>query len=155
MGAPDEPGGQVQGDLTFRYWIVPLAGAPDRARLFDLAQQLAAGTWDVQLLPEDMAVATQDGPARSRPLPPTAGFLAVTAPAAVTSMRLVGEALEVRMFNPENAAARVTLSAGGYVTARRVDFESRPLGEPLRLAEGRVTLDLGPHQIVTVSLGRV
>ncbi len=26
VGRPDEPGGQLQGALRFRYWIVPLTG---------------------------------------------------------------------------------------------------------------------------------
>ena len=97
-----EPNGQLLGDLHFRYWIVPVAGEVDRVRLCDLGQQLAAGLRDVQLRPQDVRFFRADL-ARGgvdATLPAVAGFLSVEGPAVVTSIRQVGEGLEVRMFNP-------------------------------------------------------
>ncbi|MCZ7544828.1 MAG: glycoside hydrolase family 38 [Anaerolineae bacterium] len=66
-----EPEGQLLGPLTFRFWVAPLANAPDRIRLARLGQQLAAGLRDVQLHAQDLAVQGE------APLPPAASFLSV------------------------------------------------------------------------------
>jgi len=149
VGRPDEPGGQLQGALHFRYWIVPLTGAPDRCYLFDLAQRLAAGVWNVQLQPRDLALARQGN---RRRLPGRASFLSVDAPAVVTSARFIDGGLEVRMFNPTDAAGRVNLAVAEperFRSAQRVDFESRPLTEPQPLEQGRLLADIAARQIVT------
>jgi alpha-mannosidase/mannosylglycerate hydrolase len=149
-----EPNGQLLGTLTFRYWIVPLAGQPDRTRLCELGQQIAAGLRDVQLRSQDIALHRGVDT-----LPPTAGFFCVDGSAVVTSARQVGEGLEVRMFNPADEPTRTAIqlteplkSAKRPTHAQRVDFESNPLEPAQALDGGAFSLSLKPKQIVTVRL---
>lgn len=148
-----EPGGQIQGDLCFRYWIIPLTRAPERTRLFEAGIQLGAGLRDVQLAAHDLE------PYRGRPsLPPKASFLAVSGGVVATSVREVDGATEVRLFNPDVKAAAAALDFRGRpqaalpVAAQRVDFESRPLGEPVALTGGVLKIRVKPKEIVTLRL---
>lgn len=149
-----EPDGQMRGPLTFRYLLKPLAGKPDRAQLGELALRLSGGLRTVQLLKADQAIF------RSRTsLPPSAGFLRVDGPAVVTSLRQVGAAWELRMFNPDVKAVSATIhlapktgSAKPPTTAKRVDCEGNPLGT-LTVKDGQCKVALKPKQIVTVRLG--
>jgi alpha-mannosidase/mannosylglycerate hydrolase len=145
-----EPGGQVQGELRFRYWIVPLAGEPERARLFDLGQMLSGGLQAVHLTPEEAARFAQP-----RRLPARAGFLALEGPAVLTSLRRVGDGLEARLFNPNTQTVEAVLDLSGWPDgveqpreAVPVNFESGPTGQPYPVDGGRVALSLGPKQIL-------
>lgn len=149
-----EPNGQLRGVLNFRYWIVPLADEPDRPRLCLLGQQLAAGFRDVQLRPEDIALHRQP-----IALPPTASFLSVDGPAVLSSVRRVGEALELRLFNPTTRQIQTTITLNEPIGlaqrpthAQRVDFEGRPLDRARPLEGGTVTFRLRAKQILTVRL---
>jgi len=146
-----EPNGQLQGDMTFRYWLVPLADVPNRARLSNLGQLLGAGLRTAYAGPfEQRAHATSSG------LPAEGDLLEVSDDVVVTSTRFVGEGLELRMFNPnaEFASATVKLGniAAGMRQAQRVNLESKPLGEPSEIVDGALQVDLGPKQIATVRL---
>jgi alpha-mannosidase len=155
-----EPNGQLPGALTFRYWIAPLTGEPDRTRLCELGQLIVAGVRDAQLGRQDMAPYAKG----AGQLPPATSFLRVEGPAVVTSLRRVGEGVEVRMFNPANEPAAVTLHLSELLHvqhAQRVDFESNPLdgGEPEQVRDSRIhsgggafNLSLKPKQIVTIRL---
>jgi alpha-mannosidase/mannosylglycerate hydrolase len=154
VGTDGEPEGQLLGELTFRYWLAPLAGAPDRVRLCQLGQQLAAGLRDAQLQARDQVMHRTRGA-----LPARASMLEIDGSAVLTSLRQVGETLEVRLFNPTDEAAEVTLTLGelargeqAFTRVQRVNLESDALGpaEPLK-GEG-VALRLGAKQIVTLSL---
>ncbi len=144
-----EPDGQVRGRLEFAYRIVPLAAAPERARLCEMGQLLSAGLRVAQLRPEDLPLY------RSEPtLPPTASFLRLEGPAVITSARQVGDGLEVRLFNPEPLPVSAMLHlwpAAGPRTVQRVDLESRGLEEP-RAVGDEVALTLGAKQIVTLRI---
>jgi alpha-mannosidase/mannosylglycerate hydrolase len=152
-----EPGGQLLGPLSFHFWIVPLAGAPDRAALCTLGHLLTAGLRDVQFTRLDAA----QRPATTA-LPPTAGWLEVRGPAVLTSARWASHGpaapgLEVRLFNPNEEAitasvelAEAMLNAWRPTAVARVDFEGKPLGPAEALARPGVDLELGPKQIVTV-----
>lgn len=154
-----EPGGQGLGDQRFRYWIVPLVGEPERARLCEMGQALEAGLCVVQQTALDVKLHKQ-----GRSLPPQAGWLALEGPVVLTSLRraspLVGEAhnrVEVRLFNPNTRPVRATLDWSGRpdgenlpTRAVRVDFEGHPLGEALGMVNGRVELAFKPKEIVTV-----
>jgi alpha-mannosidase/mannosylglycerate hydrolase len=148
-----EPEGQMRGPMTFRYLVTPLAGKPNRTALCELGQRLAAGLRAVQLRREDVDIY------RSSPaLPATAGFLRLEGPAVVTSTRHAGEAVELRMFNPDTKTVTATIHLAAktgktkpVVTAQRVDFESNPLGQ-LAVANGKIKVTLKPKQIVTVRL---
>ena len=121
-----EPAGQLIGELSFSYWIVPVRGAVDRSRLCDLGVQLGAGLRDVQLAAADVAI--HAGPKAT--LPPAASFLAVTGGLVVTSVREQGGGLEVRGFNPTDRALRATF-----------DFRRRPTGAPVPNAVQPVNLE--------------
>lgn len=140
-----EPGGQSRGPLVFRYAIVPLAGAPDRTALCELGQRLAAGLRTVQLRAADVAIFRG-----VRALPVTAGFLRLTGPAVISSLRQVGDAREIRLFNPHVRAITAKLHfpppADGAVLT---NFEGNLL-QSLRPVRGAVALALKPKQIVTV-----
>jgi len=149
-----EPGGQVQGELHFRYWIVPFSGQPDRTRLFNLGHRLAGGLRVAHLNEAEVAHFRQE-----RALPGAAGFLALEGPAVMTSLRQAGECLEVRLFNPNTEPVEAALDISGWPAgldqpsqAYPVDFESNPTGQPYPLASGRATLQLQPKQIVTLRL---
>ncbi|MFH1085040.1 MAG: glycoside hydrolase family 38 C-terminal domain-containing protein [Chloroflexota bacterium] len=143
-----EPLGQLHGSLTFRYVLVPLAGAPDRAALTELGQRVAAGLRAAQLSAEAVAQHRTVGN-----LPPAASFLELAGAAVLTSARRVGEGLEVRLFNPESHAASVALGVGDrYASAQPVNLESAPLGDPQPIVGGQVRLELRAKEIVTLRL---
>jgi hypothetical protein len=78
--------------------------------------------------------------------------LEVVGGAVCTSLRRVGSAAEVRIFNPydHELSARIVQPGGGlWKKARPVDLESRPLGKTLSL-DGPIPLK--PKQIITLSL---
>jgi alpha-mannosidase/mannosylglycerate hydrolase len=149
-----EPGGQLIGPLSFRYWLVPLSGEPDRTRLSYLGQQLAAGLRAVPMSPRDVAM--YRGRAE---LSPSAGLLETEGPAVVTSVRRTAGALEVRFFNPLTtpATAMVRLGAAGggiagFSQAQRVNLESAPLAEPEAVESGALEVSMRPKEIVTLRL---
>lgn len=146
-----EPNGQLLGDLHFRYWIVPLGGAPDRVRLCALGQQLGAGLRDSQVTAFDLRHHRTTGD-----LPAESGLFAVKGDAVVTSARLVADGLELRLFNPTESATPIVISLGEvakrFTQYQRVNLESAPLGEPERIQRKRVKIELGAKEIVTVRL---
>ena len=146
-----EPNGQMRGLMTFRYFIKPLAGAPDRTLLCELGQRIAAGLRVVQLRAADIAIYRPE-----RSLPATTGFLRLEGPAVVTSARQVGPVMEVRMFNPHAKKISATLELTGPLAklpaqVQTTDFEGNPRGE-LAVVKGAVTVALKPKQIVTLSV---
>ena len=146
-----EPNGQLLGEMTFRYWLLPLGGAPDRARLSTLGQQLGAG-----LRTAYVGVFEQTAHGGERELPAEGNLLAVEGDVVVTSTRFVGDGLELRLFNPNTAfvSAKVLLGsmATRFTQAQRVNLESKPLDEPTAIEAGALNVDLGPKQIATVRL---
>ena len=155
-----EPGGQVQGELTFRYAIVPLAGTPDRAALFDEAVLLSAGLRSVQLSELDVQN-IQESMGRSEITPPSldasSGFMAVSGPVTMTSLRQTRTGLEVRLFNPNDETARASLSLGKLpreseqpTHAVWVNFESMPISEPFEIDGQMVSFEVQPKQIRTL-----
>ena len=149
-----EPLGQVQGELYFRYWITPLQGAPDRVQLFRLGGRLATGLVAVELSREDFI-----GDPPSRKIPTEASFLHISGGVVPTSVRQVGEDLEVRVFNPENQPAQAIfeLAEPGLVLqapadAQKVDFEGHVLGSVDRYEGRTVWATLRPKEILTIRL---
>lgn len=149
-----QPEGQIQGELASNYWIVPLAGEPDRVRLLDLGVQLGAGIRTMQMTAYDVSVTP-----RPKSVPASSSLLAVRGPVSVTSVRDVDGATEVRLFNPLATAAKAELDFRGRAAglpapriARRVNLESTPLGSPVALKGGRLALTLRPKEIVTLRL---
>lgn len=145
----DEPGGQLRGPLCLRYRLAPLAGPPDRRGLCELGALGVAGFRAVTLTaPEVARLGTAPAVAAE-------GLLALEGPAVLSSVRLVDDAPELRLFNPEQAPILARLQLLAWPTARQaqpVDLESRPAGEPLPVVDGGVELRLGPKQIVTLRI---
>lgn len=145
-----EPNGQVLGKHTFRYWIVPLTGEPDRAKLFAYAGRVAAGIRAVHIRKDDIRRYREFDAL----LAPTGSLLTVEPPLVLTSIRQVEGATEVRVFNPtEKPAKGAVRSTVEISSADYVDFESRSLGE--RVAghkTSNIELTVGPKQIRTLSL---
>lgn len=151
-----EPGGQLLGEaLRFRYWVVPLAGEPDRARLCGLGQQLAAGVRAVFETgrPGGQEAGRPGAPGLAGSMPASASFVWVDGPAVLTSAEPVGEGLELRLFNPEAGPVEVRLRVPQrYTRLRRVNLEGEPLGAEEPVADGALTLALRAKAIVTVRL---
>lgn len=146
-----EPGGQMRGPLSFRYAIVPLAGAPDRIRLCELGLHLAAGLRTVQLRAADIAIFRC-----AQAVPATAGFVRVAGSAVISSLRQTGSVLELRLFNPTSRRITAKLILSSHIRrpthAERIDSEGNPLAA-LPLNRDRLNLSLRPKQIITVRLG--
>ncbi len=145
-----QPNGQLLGhDMSFRFRILPLGGAPDRAQVFRLAQDLASGVGDCQLAARDFLLnKTHDD------LPPSGSLLEVSGGAVVTSTRIVAGNLEVRVFNPSDRPSRAALKVSASLRAkdaRAVDFLSQPAPIKLSRRPQTVAVALGPKQIVTVA----
>jgi alpha-mannosidase len=153
VGTDGEPGGQMQGHLTFDYWLVPLDGEPDRTRLCELGQRIAAGLQVAQLRPADVAIYRT-----GRTLPASAGLLRLEGAAILTSLRQVDGALELRLFNPLEAPVTATLDTARWPEGAqrpryvgRVDLESNPLEAPRKL-EAQTSFTLRAKEIVTYRL---
>jgi hypothetical protein len=140
----------MQGELRFRYWIVPLSGTPDRAALLGLGQQLAGGLRQVYLEAQSQPFYRQ-----GQALPAESSFLSVEGPAVLTSLRRTPAGLEARLLNPQTEPGKAALQLGGQKVeqAQVVDFEHNPVGEPLPVKDGRVELTLKAKQILTIVVG--
>lgn len=149
-----EPLGQLPGKLTFDYWIVPLAGKADRRHLCDYGIQIAAGLKTAQMSRAELALYPRPGQGE---VPATASFLEVTGNAVTTSVRRVGDAMEIRLFNPEmkKADASIDFSKWPRKTGKPfqqvtpVNLESKPLEKPQKIS-GKHRLSLKPKEIVTL-----
>jgi alpha-mannosidase/mannosylglycerate hydrolase len=153
-----EPEGQMRGPISLRYYLVPLAGAPDRTRLCELGARITGGLRVVQLRREDAAIYRS-----ATALAPAGGFLALAGDAVATSVQRTGSGasagVEVRIFNPTTKAINATIDAGALVgagkragEAERVNLEGRhpePLGTS---GPGKVKLSLKPKEIATVRI---
>jgi alpha-mannosidase/mannosylglycerate hydrolase len=147
-----QPGGQLIGPMTFQYWIVPFTGEVPRTKLCLLGQQLGAGLRNLQLQPRHF-LAT---PRNCVSIAARGSLLELSGGAICTSLRRVGNATEVRIFNPHEhavsasfAPAKGSLKKPHWKTAQPVDFESRPSGKPQPFTEPFL---LKPKQIITLSL---
>lgn len=148
-----EPDGQLHGQMSFDYWIVPFTGTTPRHRLCNYGAQLAAGFRTAQLRHKDIARFTG-----KRELPSTSSFLIVKGDVVTTSVRQVGGNLEVRLFNPNTKPSKVAFDLSGWPTKLRkfqsvskVDLESQALGEAKKI-DAKWRLSIKPKKIVTLSL---
>ena len=147
-----EPLGQLIGDLSFHYWITPLAAEPDRVQLSLSGQFLAAGIRTIQLSSKDLALKPSGDT-----LPRTASFLKLEGQVVLTSLQQIGQSLEARIFNPNNVAAKAIFDFSKHPvhvkriqTGQIVDFESRPIGPVIKLDAGKFHASLKPKQILTI-----
>ncbi|MGI6374631.1 MAG: glycoside hydrolase family 38 C-terminal domain-containing protein [Anaerolineae bacterium] len=151
VGTAGERGGQLLQAMAFRYWVAPLASAPDPTTLGELGMAIHAGWYDVQLTARDM-------PFYRRPsqVAPVCGALTLQGAVVLTSLRQIGAAVEVRLcnLNDQREAARLELGPAlrHLDRAMLVDLESRALGAPWPLVDGVCELAIAPKQVVTISL---
>ena len=101
--ANDNPGGQIQGPLTFRYCIVPYSGGVPAAKLFRLGQRVNSPTHTVCLGPGEYKSLN------AGKLPAEYSFLNVAGNAVVTSVQRNGGALHVRLFNPGESREKIVV----------------------------------------------
>lgn len=145
-----EPEGQLLGHvMEFRYRIVPFAGCPDTSNLFDLASDLSSGIKSVTLQQTDVKMRRGEVP-----LSPEASLIEVEGTAVMTSLRKVGDATEVRLFNPENkemAFALRTHTSLPVGEVASVDFESNSTNDSVSSDGSRISADLPSKRILTLS----
>jgi alpha-mannosidase/mannosylglycerate hydrolase len=144
-----QPLGQLQGELSFRYWIVPLAGPPDRRQAFEAGQLLAASLRSVQLMAADIPI-YRKGAMTS---PSEKSLLTLSGPAVLSSVRPVDQAIEIRLFNPKTTQVTTTLELADSLwkgrTVARVNLESSSQ-EQLGQATPRLKIALKPKEIITL-----
>jgi len=151
-----QPQGQLAGELSFNYWIVPVQGRVDPIRLGEDGVLLSAGLRNVQLGATDCRIHRQ-----ASGLPRQASFLRVLGKVLVTSVREVDDQLEVRIYNPGVRAEPVTLDFRGHPlrglqpdSVEQIDFTGRPLGSARPIRAGRFRASLRPKQIITFRFKR-
>ncbi len=149
-----EPEGQLLGPMAFRYWIVPLQGEPDRSRLFQMAQRMAAGLRTVRMSHEDLALYQPN----LQPLPPRAGWISLSSPAIMTSAMRAGDTWQVRLFNPCDTAVTTRLhfndnaAAALPHSAQCVNLDGVPIDKPMPICGRQLELAMRPKQILTIQL---
>lgn len=147
-----EPGGLLIGDLTFRYWLVPLATTPNRAELLQLGQQLAGGLRDVQLRAEDVTLHRTE-----QTLPPSASLLTVEGSVIVTSLCAVDSDVELRIYNPSDTPVDAGFEWGAgcsFSHALPVNFDGEVVGDPLPVTDSECRVQLSGKKILTLRFVR-
>jgi alpha-mannosidase/mannosylglycerate hydrolase len=151
VGTVGEPGGQEKGRLVFKYLILPFQGEPDRTRLFELGQQVSNGFRFAQMQSEDIPIYRKDPK-----LPAQASFFRLDGPAVISSLQMVNEGLEVRLFNPQTTPIENKLTAENWPEGTQVpqwtqpvDLESNPKGDQKPIDQ---PIELKPKQILTLRL---
>ncbi|NJN17923.1 MAG: hypothetical protein HC822_17440 [Oscillochloris sp.] len=145
-----EPAGLLLGmELRFRLWIVPLSDEPDRVKLYDLGRLLAAGVRIAHVRPP-----RPHDPSPAIQLPAESGFLAIEGPLALSSLRHVGETMELRIFNPNPTPATAILRFPPQCRiSETIDLAGNPLGTSQPLDETHAqTITLNPKQILSLRL---
>lgn len=140
-----EPNGQLIGDLSFEYWIKPLSGEPDRVELLRIGQQLAAPVETVAICSDEKADSL-----KTTTLAREYSFGEIHGDVVVTSFRMIGDAIELRLFNPKTSNSEVMLHLS--VPIERVEhtsFEGTKLAL-LPIVGKRIYLDVMPKQIQTL-----
>jgi hypothetical protein len=149
-GTPGEPGGQILGHTTHRYWIYPHAGPLPVSELCRLGQRLGAGLEYVYTTRERQQ-ANQLAPT----LGPTGGWLTPEAgPLLVTAIKQSedSQALILRGFNPTDELARQRFTFYAEIkTAHRADLLERPR-EKLSANGRRVEIAVRPKEIFTLRI---
>jgi alpha-mannosidase/mannosylglycerate hydrolase len=147
-------GGQIQGRHHFDYWIVPLAGEPDRAALCHAGQSLAGGVRSIQIEQRDVELnPVGEKPQRDQPMHQS--LLQVDASSAVITAvhrRDENEAASVRMFNPAERKAESSIKfTDGPTTGELTDLEGTKTGT-LSSGQQGLQVELEPKRIATVKL---
>ena len=148
VGTPGEPGGQMLGHSTYRYWIHPHAGPLPVTELCRLGQRLGAGLECVRTTPQrqKMIKATGTLAPTSSWLTPGRGALVVTA----VKQSEDGQAVIVRGFNPTERPARRRLTFCAQIkSAQRADLLEQP-AKGLTVRGKSVNITARPKEILTL-----
>lgn len=162
VGTTGQPGGQIPGVHTFRYWIVPIAGdSMQPARWTRLAQQLAAGIGQAQAVAGGPPLPQYPPLPESSPLPSTTSFLEVEGDVVVTALKADESAAAadppawiLRLHNPTRAeqTVRITRPAGaGLAKAWLCDLEEHT-SEAITVRDGVAETNVPSRRILTLKL---
>lgn len=147
----DNPGGQILGRHTFRYWIVPFSGPVPVKRLFVLGQRVNCPfrTVDIQAFER---TGRTDTPA----FPATQSFLSLEGKAVVSSIQRDGEKLLVRLFNPFGTTEKIVIrrpEESAAVACVTLDGRMDNAATVVSNTGGLTELLVPPKRIATVLFG--
>lgn len=144
----DNPGGQIQGDHTFTYAIVPYGREVPLPGLFRQGQRMHAPVKSVGIREFQR---DRLGPAK---LSRAKSFLRAEGHCVVTSVRKYDGVLQVRLLNPYGGTERISLELSEEpVRAEVVTLDGRPDERASILSAGRTIEMLVPaKRITTVAL---
>lgn len=146
-----EPEGLLMNKtMVFRYRILPLQGAPDRVTLYRHAHDLSGGLRTVHLNAADIEF-ERGKPGRCNT--PAGGLLSLHGTAVLSSLRKVGEDVELRAFSPETGAGEMCIEldgAGQVNEVVKVDFKGHPCGDAIAGTKNTCKLSLRGKEIVTM-----
>ncbi|MCE5250213.1 glycoside hydrolase family 38 [bacterium] len=147
----DNPGGQIQGRLTFRYDIVPIAGEIPVQRLFLLGQRVNCPIRVVDIIPRDLENFRQAGT-----LPREHSFMTVGGNAVITSIQDMNGRMLVRLFNPMNGTEKITIKPSFRCTgAHCVTLDGRDDTKSTVLSgKDGIELLVPPKRISTVTVDK-
>ena len=140
----DNPGGQIQGDHTFTYAIVPYGRDIPLLQLFHLGQRMHAPVKSVCLRDYQR---DRQAPAG---LPRVKSFMKVEGHCVVTSVRMYDGVLQVRLFNPYNGTEKIAIEPSAEpVRAEVVTLDGRSDERASILSTGRIIEMLVPAKHIT------
>jgi alpha-mannosidase/mannosylglycerate hydrolase len=150
-GTPGEEGGQEQGHISVRYALMPFAGELPRVDTLNRVAALQAGLYVRQTgkCPSGFpALSGKADPVHSH-IECASGNLVVSAVKASDDGGLI-----VRLWNPGDGKVKEKLVLWKRVkSARCLNLAEKPVKGPRPAVKGStVTVDAGPHEIVTVGV---
>ena len=143
----DNPGGQIQGRHTFRYYIVPIVQKVPVNRLFVLGQRVNGPARTIDLLTRDLP-----GSGHAGKLPREHSFLKAVGKAVFTSVQCGDNKMFVRVFNPYAATEKITISPSNKPeSAKCVTLDGRnDIKSTVRLLGDVIEVSIPPKRICTV-----
>jgi alpha-mannosidase len=147
----DNPGGQIQGTLNFRFDIVPYAGPAPVKKLFLYGQRVLATTKQVSLAPHDFLW----NPPGVGSQPRTQSLLKVSGDAVVTSIQKLDGKLELRCFNPAQKTAKLSITPSQRPSsARSITLDGKDdTVTTVRVSGDTVEATLPAKRIATIVIG--
>jgi alpha-mannosidase/mannosylglycerate hydrolase len=145
----EQPEGQMlHRDLKFCYALVPLGAELDRVALTELGQRVIAPIRSVGLEAADVAITRRGGD-----LGLEHGFVELYGRVVLSSLRAVGDDVELRLVNPnaDEATGTVRIDWGDGIAATQINLRGEREAD-LAVSDGEITVTLQPKQVKTVRL---
>lgn len=139
-------GGQVLGEQTFRYFLVPCEREIPSWRLSRLGQRIFGSPRQVAILPRDLRDSA------STPISRSGSFVTLSGNCLLSSLRMLQKKIEVRLYNPATRSEPVKVRLRANVCgckAVTLRGDSDPTISP-ELRDGAVLLELPAKRIVTL-----